>query len=154
MLGFGKPARPRWGTEEPGGRSYGPVWPIPGREICVSLPRAMGRRGLGTVPIAADNSPHIHTGGLCPGSSDPCVEKPCPGDMQCVGYEASRRPFLCQCPPGKLGECSGAVGKTSWGPSTRHYGSRQPPSGSGQLSHTWEHSTVSPPSRVMGNGAP
>ncbi|XP_054989208.1 protocadherin Fat 3 isoform X2 [Sorex araneus] len=46
-------------------------------------------------------------GGLCPGSSDPCVEKPCPGDMQCVGYEASRRPFLCQCPPGKLGECSG-----------------------------------------------
>uniref|UniRef100_A0A5F7ZWY3 Protocadherin Fat 3 n=1 Tax=Macaca mulatta TaxID=9544 RepID=A0A5F7ZWY3_MACMU len=46
-------------------------------------------------------------GGLCPGSNDPCVEKPCPGDMQCVGYEASRRPFLCQCPPGKLGECSG-----------------------------------------------
>ncbi|XP_071074415.1 protocadherin Fat 3 isoform X1 [Dasypus novemcinctus] len=46
-------------------------------------------------------------GGLCPGSSDPCSEKPCPGDMQCVGYEASRRPFLCQCPPGKLGECSG-----------------------------------------------
>ena len=48
------------------------------------------------------------TGGLCPGANDPCVEKPCPGDMQCVGYEASRRPFLCQCPPGKLGECSGA----------------------------------------------
>ncbi|KAI4552983.1 hypothetical protein MJT46_016277 [Ovis ammon polii x Ovis aries] len=47
-------------------------------------------------------------GGLCPGANDPCVEKPCPGDMQCVGYEASRRPFLCQCPPGKLGECSGA----------------------------------------------
>uniref|UniRef100_A0A5F8H1R8 Protocadherin Fat 3 n=1 Tax=Monodelphis domestica TaxID=13616 RepID=A0A5F8H1R8_MONDO len=46
-------------------------------------------------------------GGLCPGSNDPCVEKPCPGDMQCVGYEASRRPFICQCPPGKLGECSG-----------------------------------------------
>uniref|UniRef100_A0A2K5D8Q4 Protocadherin Fat 3 n=1 Tax=Aotus nancymaae TaxID=37293 RepID=A0A2K5D8Q4_AOTNA len=46
-------------------------------------------------------------GGLCPGSNDPCMEKPCPGDMQCVGYEASRRPFLCQCPPGKLGECSG-----------------------------------------------
>ncbi|KYO28522.1 hypothetical protein Y1Q_0005325 [Alligator mississippiensis] len=46
-------------------------------------------------------------GGLCPGSSDPCNEKPCPGDMQCVGYEASRRPFICQCPPGKLGECSG-----------------------------------------------
>ncbi|XP_008170058.2 protocadherin Fat 3 isoform X1 [Chrysemys picta bellii] len=46
-------------------------------------------------------------GGLCPGSSDPCMEKPCPGDMQCVGYEASRRPFICQCPPGKLGECSG-----------------------------------------------
>lgn len=48
------------------------------------------------------------TGGLCPGSNDPCMEKPCPGDMQCVGYEASWRPFLCQCPPGKLGECSGA----------------------------------------------
>ncbi|KAJ7419437.1 FAT atypical cadherin 3 [Willisornis vidua] len=46
-------------------------------------------------------------GGLCPGSSDPCLEKPCPGDMQCVGYEANRRPFICQCPPGKLGECSG-----------------------------------------------
>nr|XP_006112264.1 protocadherin Fat 3 isoform X1 [Pelodiscus sinensis]XP_006112265.1 protocadherin Fat 3 isoform X1 [Pelodiscus sinensis]XP_025044455.1 protocadherin Fat 3 isoform X1 [Pelodiscus sinensis]XP_025044460.1 protocadherin Fat 3 isoform X1 [Pelodiscus sinensis] len=46
-------------------------------------------------------------GGLCPGSNDPCMEKPCPGDMQCVGYEASRRPFICQCPPGKLGECSG-----------------------------------------------
>ncbi|XP_078514538.1 protocadherin Fat 3 isoform X1 [Lissotriton helveticus] len=46
-------------------------------------------------------------GGLCPGSSDPCTEKPCPGDMQCVGYEVSRRPFICQCPPGKLGECSG-----------------------------------------------
>ncbi|CAJ0952193.1 unnamed protein product, partial [Ranitomeya imitator] len=27
--------------------------------------------------------------------------------MQCVGYEVSRRPFICQCPPGKLGECSG-----------------------------------------------
>nr|XP_028581876.1 protocadherin Fat 3 isoform X4 [Podarcis muralis] len=46
-------------------------------------------------------------GGLCPGSSDPCTEKPCPGDMQCVGYEINRRPFICQCPPGKLGECSG-----------------------------------------------
>ncbi|KAM7338028.1 hypothetical protein ACRRTK_004147 [Alexandromys fortis] len=46
-------------------------------------------------------------GGVCPGSKDPCVEKPCPEDMQCVGYEASRRPFLCQCPAGKLGECSG-----------------------------------------------
>uniref|UniRef100_A0A672TV81 Protocadherin Fat 3 n=1 Tax=Strigops habroptila TaxID=2489341 RepID=A0A672TV81_STRHB len=46
-------------------------------------------------------------GGLCPGSNDPCLEKPCPGDMQCVGYEANRRPFICQCPPGKLGECSG-----------------------------------------------
>ncbi|KAJ6664914.1 hypothetical protein lerEdw1_005886, partial [Lerista edwardsae] len=46
-------------------------------------------------------------GELCPGSSDPCMEKPCPGDMQCVGYEINRRPFICQCPPGKLGECSG-----------------------------------------------
>ncbi|XP_062983238.1 protocadherin Fat 3 isoform X3 [Elgaria multicarinata webbii] len=46
-------------------------------------------------------------GGLCPGSSDPCTDKPCPGDMQCVGYEINRRPFICQCPPGKLGECSG-----------------------------------------------
>ncbi|XP_050832385.1 protocadherin Fat 3 [Serinus canaria] len=46
-------------------------------------------------------------GALCPGSTDPCLEKPCPGDMQCVGYEANRRPFICQCPPGKLGECSG-----------------------------------------------
>ncbi|KAG8522372.1 LOW QUALITY PROTEIN: Protocadherin Fat 3, partial [Galemys pyrenaicus] len=46
-------------------------------------------------------------GELCPGADDPCVEKPCPEDMQCVGFEASRRPFLCQCPPGQLGECSG-----------------------------------------------
>ncbi|XP_029458166.1 protocadherin Fat 3 isoform X2 [Rhinatrema bivittatum] len=46
-------------------------------------------------------------GGLCPGSADPCMEKPCPEDMQCVGYELSRRPFICQCPPGKLGDCSG-----------------------------------------------
>uniref|UniRef100_A0A670Y460 Protocadherin Fat 3 n=1 Tax=Pseudonaja textilis TaxID=8673 RepID=A0A670Y460_PSETE len=46
-------------------------------------------------------------GGLCPGSNDPCTEKPCPGDMQCVGYEINQRLFICQCPPGKLGECSG-----------------------------------------------
>ncbi|KAM4700502.1 protocadherin Fat 3 isoform 2-T2 [Discoglossus pictus] len=49
----------------------------------------------------------VCNGGLCPGSSDPCMNKPCPEDMQCVGYEVSRRPFICQCPPGKLGECSG-----------------------------------------------
>ncbi|XP_053564600.1 protocadherin Fat 3 isoform X2 [Bombina bombina] len=49
----------------------------------------------------------VCNGGLCPGSSDPCVNKPCPEDMQCVGYEVSQRPFVCQCPPGKLGECSG-----------------------------------------------
>ncbi|XP_068122905.1 protocadherin Fat 3 isoform X5 [Hyperolius riggenbachi] len=49
----------------------------------------------------------ICNGGLCPGSADPCLNKPCPEDMQCVGYEISRRPFICQCPPGKLGECSG-----------------------------------------------
>uniref|UniRef100_A0A8C5QK66 Protocadherin Fat 3 n=1 Tax=Leptobrachium leishanense TaxID=445787 RepID=A0A8C5QK66_9ANUR len=49
----------------------------------------------------------ICNGGVCPGSSDPCLNKPCPEDMQCVGYEISRRPFICQCPPGKLGECSG-----------------------------------------------
>ncbi|XP_043928134.1 protocadherin Fat 3 isoform X2 [Protopterus annectens] len=46
-------------------------------------------------------------GGLCPGSTDPCEEKPCPEDMQCVGYGIGRGPFICQCPPGKLGECSG-----------------------------------------------
>ncbi|XP_070605725.1 protocadherin Fat 3 isoform X1 [Erythrolamprus reginae] len=46
-------------------------------------------------------------GGVCPGSNDPCTEKPCPGDMQCVGYEINQRLFICQCPPGKLGECSG-----------------------------------------------
>lgn len=51
-------------------------------------------------------SPFI-TGGLCPRANNPCLEKPCPWDMQCVSYEASRRPFLCQCPPAKLGECSG-----------------------------------------------
>nr|XP_014352631.1 PREDICTED: protocadherin Fat 3 [Latimeria chalumnae] len=46
-------------------------------------------------------------GGLCPGSTDPCAEKPCPGDMQCVGHAVGRGPYICQCPPGKLGECSG-----------------------------------------------
>ncbi|XP_041440520.1 protocadherin Fat 3 isoform X2 [Xenopus laevis] len=49
----------------------------------------------------------ICNGGLCPGSADPCMKKPCPEDMQCIGYEVSQRPFICQCPPGKLGECSG-----------------------------------------------
>ncbi|CAH2225513.1 protocadherin Fat 3 isoform X1, partial [Pelobates cultripes] len=49
----------------------------------------------------------ICNGGVCPGSADPCLSKPCPDDMQCVGYEISRRPYICQCPPGKLGECSG-----------------------------------------------
>ncbi|XP_075054823.1 protocadherin Fat 3 isoform X5 [Mixophyes fleayi] len=49
----------------------------------------------------------VCSGGLCPGSADPCLNKPCPEDMQCVGYEVSRRPYMCQCPPGKLGECSG-----------------------------------------------
>ncbi|XP_063807494.1 protocadherin Fat 3 isoform X5 [Pseudophryne corroboree] len=49
----------------------------------------------------------ICSGGVCPGSADPCLNKPCPEDMQCVGYEVSRRPYMCQCPPGKLGECSG-----------------------------------------------
>ncbi|XP_058884470.1 protocadherin Fat 3-like isoform X3 [Acipenser ruthenus] len=47
------------------------------------------------------------SGGVCPGTSEPCEDKPCPEDMQCVGRRASRGPYLCQCPPGKLGECAG-----------------------------------------------
>ncbi|MBN3304009.1 FAT3 protein, partial [Amia calva] len=59
-------------------------------------------------------SPRFHrntrctcNGGSCPGSSELCADQPCPGDMQCVGGTGSRGPYMCQCPPGKLGECAG-----------------------------------------------
>ncbi|XP_015197069.2 protocadherin Fat 3 isoform X3 [Lepisosteus oculatus] len=59
-------------------------------------------------------SPRFHrntrctcNGGSCPGSSELCDDQPCPGDMQCVGGAVSRGPYICQCPPGKLGECAG-----------------------------------------------
>ncbi|XP_028656255.1 protocadherin Fat 3a isoform X1 [Erpetoichthys calabaricus] len=47
------------------------------------------------------------SGSACPGVSEPCEDNPCPGDMQCVGMRTSRRPFACQCPSGKLGDCAG-----------------------------------------------
>uniref|UniRef100_UPI00398F78D5 protocadherin Fat 3-like isoform X1 n=2 Tax=Pristiophorus japonicus TaxID=55135 RepID=UPI00398F78D5 len=46
-------------------------------------------------------------GDLCPVVSDVCQEKPCPSDMHCVRGGVGRGPYICQCPPGNLGECSG-----------------------------------------------
>ncbi|XP_072119468.1 protocadherin Fat 3a isoform X1 [Mobula birostris] len=46
-------------------------------------------------------------GKLCPVVSDVCQDKPCPSDMHCVGGNEGRGPYVCQCPPGNLGECSG-----------------------------------------------
>ncbi|XP_072332549.1 protocadherin Fat 3-like isoform X2 [Scyliorhinus torazame] len=46
-------------------------------------------------------------GDLCPVVSDVCQEEPCPSDMYCVRGGAGRGPYICQCPPGNLGECSG-----------------------------------------------
>uniref|UniRef100_A0A8C9T5I0 FAT atypical cadherin 3 n=1 Tax=Scleropages formosus TaxID=113540 RepID=A0A8C9T5I0_SCLFO len=45
--------------------------------------------------------------GDCPSSPELCEDQPCPGDMQCVGTGATWGPYMCQCPPGKLGECAG-----------------------------------------------
>ncbi|XP_056139276.1 protocadherin Fat 3a isoform X1 [Lampris incognitus] len=45
--------------------------------------------------------------GSCPPASELCDEQPCPGDMQCVGTGGTRGRYVCQCPPGKLGECAG-----------------------------------------------
>ncbi|XP_067890087.1 protocadherin Fat 3a isoform X2 [Heterodontus francisci] len=59
-------------------------------------------------------SPHYYrsatctcTGDLCPVVSDVCQEQPCPSDMHCVRGSVGRGPYICQCPPGNLGECSG-----------------------------------------------
>ncbi|XP_072557676.1 protocadherin Fat 3a isoform X2 [Paramormyrops kingsleyae] len=59
-------------------------------------------------------SPRFHrntrctcSGGKCSASSELCEDHPCPGDMQCVGTGGAQGPYLCQCPPGKLGECAG-----------------------------------------------
>ncbi|KPP69768.1 hypothetical protein Z043_111451, partial [Scleropages formosus] len=46
-------------------------------------------------------------GASCPSSPELCEDQPCPGDMQCVGTGATWGPYMCQCPPGKLGECAG-----------------------------------------------
>uniref|UniRef100_A0A4W3IWA4 FAT atypical cadherin 3a n=1 Tax=Callorhinchus milii TaxID=7868 RepID=A0A4W3IWA4_CALMI len=46
-------------------------------------------------------------GDLCPVISDVCRDKPCPSDMQCVRGGVGHGPFICQCPPGNLGACSG-----------------------------------------------
>lgn len=45
--------------------------------------------------------------GSCSAASEVCADMRCPGDMQCVGTDSSRGPYVCQCPPGKLGECAG-----------------------------------------------
>uniref|UniRef100_A0A3P8YCB2 FAT atypical cadherin 3a n=1 Tax=Esox lucius TaxID=8010 RepID=A0A3P8YCB2_ESOLU len=67
-----------------------------------------------STPRVSFVSPRFHrttrctcTDGSCPPASELCEEQPCPGDMQCVGTEGTRGPYVCQCPPGKLGECAG-----------------------------------------------
>uniref|UniRef100_A0A8C1WKF5 FAT atypical cadherin 3a n=1 Tax=Cyprinus carpio TaxID=7962 RepID=A0A8C1WKF5_CYPCA len=45
--------------------------------------------------------------GSCSAASEVCADMRCPGDMQCVGTDSSRGPYVCQCPQGKLGECAG-----------------------------------------------
>uniref|UniRef100_A0A8C1N6L0 FAT atypical cadherin 3a n=1 Tax=Cyprinus carpio TaxID=7962 RepID=A0A8C1N6L0_CYPCA len=45
--------------------------------------------------------------GDCSAASEVCADMRCPGDMQCVGTDSSRGPYMCQCPQGKLGECAG-----------------------------------------------
>ncbi|XP_069746951.1 protocadherin Fat 3-like isoform X3 [Narcine bancroftii] len=47
------------------------------------------------------------SGELCPVISDACQDNPCPSDMNCIGGGEGRGPFVCHCPPGNLGECSG-----------------------------------------------
>ncbi|XP_028818497.1 protocadherin Fat 3a isoform X3 [Denticeps clupeoides] len=52
-----------------------------------------------------------HTRCVCLGAGCAAVagvcDGVCPADMQCVASEHSRGPYICQCPPGKLGECAG-----------------------------------------------
>ncbi|KAM6933567.1 protocadherin Fat 3-like [Xenentodon cancila] len=43
----------------------------------------------------------------CAVVSEQCEDQMCPADMQCVSAEATRGRYMCQCPPGKLGECAG-----------------------------------------------
>ncbi|XP_032878328.1 protocadherin Fat 3 isoform X3 [Amblyraja radiata] len=59
-------------------------------------------------------SPRFHrsvtcacNGELCPVVSDVCQDKPCPSDMHCIRGGEGQGPYVCQCPPGNLGECSG-----------------------------------------------
>uniref|UniRef100_A0A8C2BHM0 FAT atypical cadherin 3a n=1 Tax=Cyprinus carpio TaxID=7962 RepID=A0A8C2BHM0_CYPCA len=42
--------------------------------------------------------------GSCSAASEVCADMRCPGDMQCVGTDSSRGPYVCQCPQGKLGD--------------------------------------------------
>ncbi|XP_016104917.1 protocadherin Fat 3-like isoform X2 [Sinocyclocheilus grahami] len=53
------------------------------------------------------NTRCVCSDGSCSAASEVCVDMRCPGDMQCVGTDISRGPYVCQCPPGKLGECAG-----------------------------------------------
>uniref|UniRef100_A0A8C6U441 FAT atypical cadherin 3a n=1 Tax=Neogobius melanostomus TaxID=47308 RepID=A0A8C6U441_9GOBI len=67
-----------------------------------------------STPRVSFVSPRFHrtsrctcTGKNCAVLSEQCEEQHCPADMQCISIEASRGRYACQCPPGKLGECSG-----------------------------------------------
>ncbi|XP_055003987.1 protocadherin Fat 3a isoform X1 [Boleophthalmus pectinirostris] len=67
-----------------------------------------------STPRVSFVSPRFHrtsrctcTDASCAVLSEQCEEQNCPADMQCISIEASRGRYACQCPPGKLGECSG-----------------------------------------------
>uniref|UniRef100_A0A8C2GUR9 FAT atypical cadherin 3a n=1 Tax=Cyprinus carpio TaxID=7962 RepID=A0A8C2GUR9_CYPCA len=53
------------------------------------------------------NTRCVCSDGSCSAASEVCADMRCPGDMQCVGTDSSRGPYVCQCPQGKLGECAG-----------------------------------------------
>uniref|UniRef100_A0AAV2J7I2 Uncharacterized protein n=1 Tax=Knipowitschia caucasica TaxID=637954 RepID=A0AAV2J7I2_KNICA len=67
-----------------------------------------------STPRVSFVSPRFHrtsrctcTDASCAVLSEQCEEQNCPADMQCISIEATRGRYACQCPPGKLGECSG-----------------------------------------------
>ncbi|KTG47058.1 hypothetical protein cypCar_00009390 [Cyprinus carpio] len=55
------------------------------------------------------NTRCVCSDGSCSAASEVCADMRCPGDMQCVGTDSSRGPYMCQCPQGKLGECAGIL---------------------------------------------
>ncbi|KAM7399908.1 hypothetical protein PAMP_019144 [Pampus punctatissimus] len=67
-----------------------------------------------STPRVSFVSPRFHrtshctcTDSSCAVLSEQCEDQPCPADMQCVSIEDTRGRYVCQCPPGKLGECAG-----------------------------------------------